>query len=302
DQRANAIDYGNWPALLDLGVIPVRPATYVSILVPRASLERHGLPLAPMFMWGDDTEFTLRISQEAPGYLVAASKVRHLRRVSGTIDIRRETDPARIALHRHFIRNEFFVARRYAGSRRVASLMVSRTLLVVRLIKAGQFAKAKIVLQGLREAFGFDPRVEAADAPLEALGVSVRQLSPVVSVLDQAWAGSERSAGGEPAGAAQADDRPETPAVASAKPRGRLGALGPRRAVERRAGGRPARDTRGGFGHAQDSGLRRRRGGRALSAQPGGQLRPRGNRLVARGTRHHLPDADRPGAGALPAG
>lgn len=219
DQRANAIDYGNWPALLDLGVIPVRPATYVSILVPRASLERHGLPLAPMFMWGDDTEFTLRISQEAPGYLVAASKVRHLRRVSGTIDIRRETDPARIALHRHFIRNEFFVARRYAGSRRVASLMVSRTLLVVRLIKAGQFAKAKIVLQGLREAFGFDPRVEAADAPLEALGVSVRQLSPVVSVPDQARAGSERAAGGGPASAAQEDDQPETPAAASAMPR-----------------------------------------------------------------------------------
>ncbi|MBU1457977.1 MAG: glycosyltransferase, partial [Gammaproteobacteria bacterium] len=35
DERTNAIDYENWPALLHLGVVPVRPATYVSILVPR---------------------------------------------------------------------------------------------------------------------------------------------------------------------------------------------------------------------------------------------------------------------------
>ncbi|MFV0456525.1 MAG: dTDP-4-dehydrorhamnose reductase [Pseudomonas sp.] len=219
DQRANTIDYGNWPALLDLGVVPVRPATYVSILVPRASLERHGLPLAPMFMWGDDTEFTLRISQDVPGYLVAASKVRHLRRVSGTIDIRREIDPARIALHRHFIRNEFFVARRYAGNRRAASLMLSRALLVVRLIRAGQFAKAKIVLQGLWEAFGFNPQVEAADAPLEALGVSVRRLSPMVSVLDQALIALEQSAGDEPMNVAQGGAQHEISAVASVMPR-----------------------------------------------------------------------------------
>ena len=218
DERTNAIDYGNWPALLDLGVIPVRPATYVSILVPRESLERHGLPLAPMFMWGDDTEFTLRISQEAPGYLVAASKVRHLRRVSGTIDICRETDPARIALHRHFIRNEFFVARRYSGKRRMVSVLLSRMLLVVRLVRGGQFTRAKIVLHGLREAFGFNPSIEAADAPIEALGVSVRQLSPVLAILERAQAGSDRSTGGESADAAQ-EDEPEMPASTSAMPR-----------------------------------------------------------------------------------
>lgn len=219
DERTNAIDYGNWPALLDLGVIPVRPATYVSILVPRASLERYGLPLAPMFMWGDDTEFTLRISQQAPGYLVAASKVLHLRRVSGTIDIRRETDPARVALHRHFIRNEFFVARRYAGKRRMVSLLLSRTILVVRLVRLRQFAKAKIVLHGLREAFSFNPMVEAADAPLEALGVTVRQLSPVLSVLEQAQADSDRPSCGELPVAAQEDGGPQAPAPISAVPR-----------------------------------------------------------------------------------
>jgi dTDP-4-dehydrorhamnose reductase len=181
DERTNAIAYENWPALLDLGVIPVRPATYVSILVPRASLQRYGLPIASMFMWGDDTEFTLRISQEAPGYLVAASKVLHVRRVSGAIDILRETDPKRVALHRHFIRNELFIARQYFRKRRVLGVFFSRLLLMTRMLRRAQFAKARIVLSGLIESFSFNPTAEAADAPVEALGVTVRELSPKLS-------------------------------------------------------------------------------------------------------------------------
>lgn len=178
DERTNAIDYENWPALLHLGVIPVRPATYVSILMPRASLQRHGLPLASMFMWGDDTEFTLRISQDAPGYLVAASKVLHLRQVSGSINIQREIDPKRIALHRHFIRNELFIARHYFRKRRVLALFFSRLSLIARMVQHGHFAKSGIVLKGLLESFSFSPEPEAADAPVEALGVTVRELSP----------------------------------------------------------------------------------------------------------------------------
>ncbi len=178
DTRANAIDYENWPALLDEGLVPVRPATYVSILVPRASLQRYGLPLAAMFMWGDDTEYTLRISQHAPGYLVAASKVRHLRKVSGSINIQREVDPKRTALHRHFVRNELFIARRYYNRRRALTVFLSRLLLAARMLRSGQGAKSRIVLKGLLESLRFKPVPEPAEAPVEALGVTVRELSP----------------------------------------------------------------------------------------------------------------------------
>ena len=178
DERPNAIAYENWPALLDIGVIPVRPATFVSILVPRASLQRHGLPLASMFMWGDDTEFTLRISEDVPGYLVAASKVLHMRRVSGTIDILREVDPNRVALHRHLVRNELFVARRYFRKRRVLGLLGSRLWQVLQMLKSRQLSKARIVTKGLLESFRFAPEIEMADAPVEALGVTVRELIP----------------------------------------------------------------------------------------------------------------------------
>ncbi|UPQ84530.1 dTDP-4-dehydrorhamnose reductase [Pseudomonas knackmussii] len=208
DERPNTIDYENWPALLDIGVIPVRPATFVSILVPRASLQRYGLPIASMFMWGDDTEFTLRISQDAPGYLVAASKVLHMRRVSGVIDILRETDPNRVALHRHLVRNELFVARRYFRKRRVLGLFISRLGLVVQMLHRRQFAKARIVMNGLLESVRFFPEPEAADAPVEALGVTVREAIP------------KTPSGTSPGpGAPCVDDR-AAPTPAGAKPAG----------------------------------------------------------------------------------
>jgi len=219
DERTNEIDYENWPALLDIGVIPVRPATFVSILVPRESLERYGLPLAPMFMWGDDTEFTLRISQHAPGYLVPASKVIHSRRVSGTIDIRRETDPARISLHRHFVRNELFVARRYSRKRRVVGVFGSNLVLITQLIRLKQFSKAKVVLLGLWEAFRFNPQVEAADAAVEALGVSVRQFSPALAIVEQAEADKDLLLGGDLPDAEQQSDHSELPVITPQVPR-----------------------------------------------------------------------------------
>lgn len=212
DGRTNAIGYENWPALLDLGVIPVRPATFVSILVPRAALGRYGLPLAPMFMWGDDTEFTLRISQESPGYLVAASKVLHLRRVCGVIDILRETDAARIALHRHYTRNEIFVARRHSRKLRVVRLLLWRTRLVVRLVGHGQFAKAMVIVNGLWESLAFNPQTEDAEAPVEALGVSVRQLQPAVPIDAGTLATVPRALNlHSPADAAHGADAPQPP-------------------------------------------------------------------------------------------
>ncbi|WP_434457866.1 glycosyltransferase family 2 protein [Stutzerimonas urumqiensis] len=176
DDRTNGIDYEYWPRLVEFGLVPVRRATFVSILVPRATLQRYGLPIAPMFMWGDDTEFTLRITEREPGYLVASSKVLHLRRISGTINIRRETNPARVPLHRHFVRNEVYVFRRFYKKRRLLGLMFSRMILLTRLLRDREFNKAKIVLIGLLESLRFTPSPESADAPLETLGVTARLL------------------------------------------------------------------------------------------------------------------------------
>ena len=64
-------------AAIEQGLLEVRAATYVSVLVDRAAVERRGLPRVPYFIWGDDVEFTARLLREETGFFVPASVVVH---------------------------------------------------------------------------------------------------------------------------------------------------------------------------------------------------------------------------------
>lgn len=175
DDRPNRIAYQDWPRLVEHGLVPVRRGTFVSILVPRRTVERYGLPIASMFIWGEDSEFTLRVTQEAPGYLVASSRVLHLRQVSGAIDIATESNPVRLQCHRHYVRNEVFITRRFFRRRRVLRILAMQMMLTLRLLRRGQWRKSSIVFAGLLDSLRFAPRPEPAEAPVENLGISVRR-------------------------------------------------------------------------------------------------------------------------------
>lgn len=184
DNRRNRIDYETWPLTLEHGLLPVRRATFVSILVPRATLDEYGLPIAAMFIWGEDTEFTLRVTGKVPGYIVGNSKVLHLRQESGAINIMAENNPSRLKYHRHFFRNEIFVARKYYRNRRLIISVFKQLLLIFRLLRIRKIDKARIVFQGLLESREFYPTIEQASAPVEDLGVTVR--SPTAPVKAKA--------------------------------------------------------------------------------------------------------------------
>lgn len=61
----------------ELGLMPLRAATFVSLLVESSAIELYGLPLRRYFLWSDDIEYTARILRSAPGYLVPASVAVH---------------------------------------------------------------------------------------------------------------------------------------------------------------------------------------------------------------------------------
>lgn len=158
DMRTNPTGYPCWPALLGTGLMPVCTATFVSLLVPVSAIRRVGLPLAQYFLWGDDTEFTLRLGAAGlHGYLVPASRVTHLR-AGGVLDIRTFTDPGRIALYRYYVRNTLLNTRRYPLRRldyvrtlgRFAALMLQQAFT--------HPAKARAIARGLCAHLRFNPR------------------------------------------------------------------------------------------------------------------------------------------------
>jgi len=60
-----------------VGCIPIRSASFVSILVEADDCRRRGLPQADFFLWNDDFEFTTRLLRGRAGLLCPASVVTH---------------------------------------------------------------------------------------------------------------------------------------------------------------------------------------------------------------------------------
>jgi rhamnopyranosyl-N-acetylglucosaminyl-diphospho-decaprenol beta-1,3/1,4-galactofuranosyltransferase len=93
-------------AAVQRGLMPIRTATFVSLLVHRSLVERHGLPLKYFFLWSDDIEYTSRavLSGEL-GLLVPTSVVVH--ETVSAADFR-SAPPDRFYYH---ARNTLFMAR-----------------------------------------------------------------------------------------------------------------------------------------------------------------------------------------------
>ena len=67
------------------GLIPLRTATFVSLLVHRDVIDEFGLPLRHYFIWSDDVEYTGRVLRaHHGGYLVPTSVVEHRTKSSYT--------------------------------------------------------------------------------------------------------------------------------------------------------------------------------------------------------------------------
>ncbi len=164
DGRLNDLGYAAWGEHLDLGLMATRQATFVSLLASRDQVLAHGLPLAPMFIWGDDTEYTLRLSKDRPGFVVGDSRAVHVRAAPGALSLAHETEPGRIRLHRLLTRNVLLTKRRHEGRASAARYAASRVRMAAGLVVRGQWRKAGVLLAGVIDGVGFDPEVEFCEA------------------------------------------------------------------------------------------------------------------------------------------
>ena len=72
--------YKDYNLIIDLyseGLLPLRGASFVSLLIHRKIIENNGYPIKDFFIWNDDLEYTYRISKNVPGFWVLDSYVFH---------------------------------------------------------------------------------------------------------------------------------------------------------------------------------------------------------------------------------
>ncbi len=74
-------------AAASCGCVPIRSASFVSVLVDAAQCRRRGLPRADFFLWNDDFEFTTRLLRGNVGLLCPDSVVVHKTRTFGGTDV-----------------------------------------------------------------------------------------------------------------------------------------------------------------------------------------------------------------------
>lgn len=106
--------YPFWYKYLDQGLVEIKSATFVSLLIKREAINTVGLPLKEYFIWGDDEEYTQRLNKYfGPGYFSGNSKVLHKRYNAKALSIKDEELKNRIPLYFYFVRNNLLNRKAY---------------------------------------------------------------------------------------------------------------------------------------------------------------------------------------------
>ena len=114
DRKKDANGYEDWYRYSEFGLIKIRSATFVSLLIPHEAVKELGYPIKEFFIWGDDTEYTRRLSTYyGDSYLCGKSKIIHKRANAKSLSILNEEDKYRVGMYHYYYRNSLLTAHKY---------------------------------------------------------------------------------------------------------------------------------------------------------------------------------------------
>lgn len=147
--------YVHWYEKLDKGLVLIRNATFVSLLISNQAIRKCGLPCPEYFIWGDDTEYTQRlIKYYGPAYLCGKSIAIHKRGNAKALKIYNETETSRIKMFRYFYRNTSINNLFYGGKIKQVKFTIRQLMYAwIFLFSKKGFLKWSIMHKGLYEGF-----------------------------------------------------------------------------------------------------------------------------------------------------
>lgn len=115
DNRIYNGEYPSWLEKIDSNLIKVKSSTFVSVLIPVSNIRKFGLPYKEYFIWGDDVEYTTRLSTVRPSYLAYESIVIHKRKNQKQLNFKTEVDKKRLKNYYYYLRNTFLNTQKYGS-------------------------------------------------------------------------------------------------------------------------------------------------------------------------------------------
>lgn len=147
----------DWDQYLDQGLVRASAATFVSVLLARAAVATVGLPLRRFFIWGDDLEYTARITQRGfDAFVVGASITLHHRSLAKPLSLAEEPEPRRIQFFRYMYRNMTWTAIHRGGLRDQAFMLISVLTMARQILSRARdrrFTRLLALLGGVAGAF-----------------------------------------------------------------------------------------------------------------------------------------------------
>lgn len=151
---------------------PIRLASFVSLFLPAKVVEQVGLPFEEFFIWGDDWEYTARISAKYPSYFVKDSVVEHRSAQNMGVDISAEEE-SRLDRYFYAYRNEGYFYRKQGVRGRFYSFLKRQYHRFKILTKSKDQKKKRlsVLSSGAKAAKDFDPPVRFAYSPTTPIRV-----------------------------------------------------------------------------------------------------------------------------------
>lgn len=162
-KKTNETGYLDWPAFASVGIVGVDKATFVSVLFRRNVISEVGLPVKEMFIWGDDTEYTWRISKRYKCYYVANSIVNHKRVLAKSLSLSVEESISRIPWYGFLYRNSFYNIRKHGNIKEFLSYLnhVSKDFISILLhSKKYKMKKLYTLFHGVLSGLLFNPKID----------------------------------------------------------------------------------------------------------------------------------------------
>lgn len=152
-----------WSAHIDAGLVKVDAATFVSVLVSREIVTELGFPTAELFIWGDDTEFTTRISTRYPCYFVSTSRVLHYSEKNISDVTIMDDAVERLSRYKFMYRNLIYIDKKYHSKFKACKRFIGNLFAVIETLiksKDHRLKRSQMILVGSIQGLVFNPNIE----------------------------------------------------------------------------------------------------------------------------------------------
>ncbi len=145
----------------EYSIVPIYMTTFVSFFIKMSVVREVGLPIKEFFIWGDDVEYSQRISAKYPCFLVKKSRVIHATENNVGSNIAKD-DINRLSRYQYAYRNEVYVAREvgFRGMIRQMAKIIYHCIRVIFTGKPEKIKKLGIILKSSLQGITFNPEIE----------------------------------------------------------------------------------------------------------------------------------------------